>query len=621
MKIETGLFDHIVWQQNQRGVSEAIITGTAETDGAIEVRILKSGRALPEWDGRSVGKTRQGKFRATIIGVPIGGPYRVELRFPGSRRPLVARDVLVGDVWLLAGQSNMQGAGRIEGALPPIDSVRAFYMDDRWAVARDPIHNLWESIDEAHELICKGRPPENIPRSVGPGVAFGQKTYEISGGVPQGLICCAHGGTNMEQWDADRANEGTRSLYGATLRRLRKNGGRVAGLLWYQGESDANEKDAPLYGERMLRLIAAFRRDTAHSRLPVVMAQIGRVVDRNEDEAIWWNSIQETQRLLPQKIRDLAVVPTIDLELDDSIHISGSEQARLGVRMAEAMHALRRGKKALPPPIALKRARLSLDKSTNLFQAEIEFDHVVGKLSAVGRPSGFSLVDDQGRNHVYRTLLLGKKVVLPTNLTSIDTTIRLLYHGRNCDPLCNILDSADRALPVFGPVPFGLWRVETPQVQKLEISDLQPAVKSWPKLRYPKEPNALGFAPRAFPDTFCNIHPELTKRAPETVLAYFRCRINCAEIMPLAIWLGYDGPLKVWFDGREIFSDPDGINPSMPNDAEIGVQATAGAHEILLALESNRGQAWGIFLRFERTDGRRKANQQRSELAVPQVLH
>jgi hypothetical protein len=91
--------------------------------------------------------------------------------------------------------------------------------------------------------------------------------------------------------------------------------------------------------------------------------------------------------------------------------------------------------------------------------------------------------------------------------------------------------------------------------------------------------------------------------------------------MPLAIWLGYDGPLKVWFDGREVFSDPDGMNPSMPNDAEIGVQATAGAHEVLVALESNNGEAWGIFLRFERTDGRRKADQQRSGLAAPQVLH
>ena len=66
-------------------------------------------------------------------------------------------------------------------------------------------------------------------------------------GIPQGIIACADGGTSMQQWDPARKSEGGKSLYGATLRRVQKNGGKVAGVIWYQGESDADPTNAPLY--------------------------------------------------------------------------------------------------------------------------------------------------------------------------------------------------------------------------------------------------------------------------------------------------------------------------------------------------------------------------------------
>ena len=70
--------------------------------------------------------------------------------------------------------------------------------------------------------------------------------------------------------------------------------------------------------------------------------------------------------------------------------------------------------------------------------------------------------------------------------------------------------------------------------------------------------------------------------------------------MKLAIGLGYDGPVKVWIDGDMKFHDPNGTNPATIDKALVPFKANPGKHEILIALSSNYGKAWGLFLRFPR---------------------
>jgi len=85
-------------------------------------------------------------------------------------------------------------------------------------------------------------------------------------------------------------------------------------------------------------------------------------------------------------------------------------------------------------------------------------------------------------------------------------------------------------------------------------------------------------------------------------MVYFAARIRCKTPMRLAMLLGYDGPVKAWIDGREVFYDQLGSNPAHVDAAKVPFDATKGAHEILIALDSNQGSASGIFLRFERLD-------------------
>jgi hypothetical protein len=70
--------------------------------------------------------------------------------------------------------------------------------------------------------------------------------------------------------------------------------------------------------------------------------------------------------------------------------------------------------------------------------------------------------------------------------------------------------------------------------------------------------------------------------------------------MSLALVLGYDGPVKAWVDGKLLLQDPNGINPATPDKGTARLQAGAGEHDIVVALGTNNGAAWGIFLRLER---------------------
>ncbi len=94
-------------------------------------------------------------------------------------------------------------------------------------------------------------------------------------GVPIGLIPCAHGGTSMSQWDPTLKDKGGDSLYGAMIRRFQTIGGKVAGVVWYQGESDASPSAAPKFPTKFEEFVAAVRRDFGQPDLPFYMCRSG----------------------------------------------------------------------------------------------------------------------------------------------------------------------------------------------------------------------------------------------------------------------------------------------------------------------------------------------------------
>lgn len=613
MHIHTGLFDHCVLQRDfKSNASAARITGDSPVHGIIEARVTmtpsnKSAKpsAVRGFNWVAISKASPSGFEATLKGVPCGGPYDIALRIKGKdgkpHGETTVRDVLVGDVWIAAGQSNMQGCGRIVDRDTPHPLVRAFYMDDHWEVAEDPLHQLDIAVDSFHNGGNRKEKPGATLNGVGPSIPFAKHMHQYTG-IPQGILACAHGGTSMEQWSPVHKEKGGASLYGASIRRFHKNGGKIAGIIWYQGESDSWGPAAEQYTDNMKALIGAYRKDFSAPALPFVLVQLSRHVVENTNNP-GWNSIQDQQRRLPDIIKNVSTVPAVDLSLDDTIHISGVANLTLGRRLAEAMHTLRGGKGAMKPPISLKSIKAGPSVSNpHITDITVEFDHVEGELtSGISRPVGFTVFDNGPRPSAYDVRVSGKTAVVRTDIRASDLEGKSLSYGWGTNPVCNIVDSAGRSIPVFGPTPLFKPRALTPFVQKWRVSLPQASAGKLGSLALP-DINSLTWRTIDFPARMADMHLEIEKLPDADPLYFFATAIECAEPMKLVANFGYDGPVKLWIDGKELFHDPNGTNPAVEDAKKVKFDASIGRHEVVIGFGTNNRRAWGVFLRFDRAD-------------------
>lgn len=595
-EIQSGLWDHMVLQRNHQAISDSPVAGSCDHKGPVLASVWREGKRLKGWNRRKVGQADGKRFSARLMGLPAGGPYTIELS--AGEDHLCVEDVLVGDVWILAGQSNMQGCAAIADAPRPHEQVRAFYMTDRWGIAREPLHALWEAVDEVHGII-HGPQAKNTTHGVGPGMEFALEMRRQTG-IPQGLIACAHGGTSMDQWKPALKRLGGKSLYGAMIRRVQKNGGNVAGMLWYQGESEAVRFQTIKYTPRMKQLISALRRDAGDAKLPVVVVQMGRYI-APEAWAAAWNEIQDQQRRLADLIPHLAVTPAVDLPLEDVVHIGRQGPRRLGMRMARAMRALK-GDKTAGLPIELSSVTFKKRPPAGMLDVVVRFKNVQGKLHSAGYPMGFEVFDGGGIPVGYRTDLSGDRAIIHTYTPFGGAKNVSIHYGRGMNPAANVTDMVDQGVPAFGINPHRRKAV-TPFVQRLRASNLQPSAGKLHELAYPSDLRDLNLRPRSFATEMIDNHGELEAQAPDDVLIWMACGFYASEAMKLAVLVGPDGPTKLWVDGKKILHYPKGTNPAVADSvASAPFKVEEGKHELLIAFGSNHGKAWGMFLRLQRLD-------------------
>ncbi len=214
--------------------------------------------------------------------------------------------------------------------------------------AVDPVH--WRHLGDVDLPAARAEYRRTRKQGTGLGLTFAKHIAAKTGNKID-LLPVAHGGTSMQQWSPALKHLGSESLYGAMLRRTKlaletSPESVLRGVLWYQGESDCNPADALLYTERMKALISSWRADLDAPELPFYIVQLGvmahpdnRTLMKNPSEwsaqQMAWTSIRDQQRLLPSVVPNTAVVPAIDLSIDDGIHIGTEALKVLGKRMAD----------------------------------------------------------------------------------------------------------------------------------------------------------------------------------------------------------------------------------------------------------------------------------------------
>ncbi|KAF7724347.1 hypothetical protein EC973_001135 [Apophysomyces ossiformis] len=386
-----------------------------------------------------------------IITLPVGGPYTL-----GN-----AHHVLVGDVWVMAGQSNMRGHGYYNPQLPPLTTslVHMFRSSERWDKASDPTHQLWESPRSVHRLLPDPTvrdPAIRDIRGASLGLAFAESYQAQNAAVPVGLIPSAHGGVTLAQWHTDDPLSDD-TLYGAMCSRIHAAGGKIAGVLWYQGESDAaaedddddDEEKHAFYAARMQTWIN-HTRERFGDHVYFVAAQIGRWLANNH--SLSWSRLRMEQTKL-MSIPKASVISTIDCEMDDHVHLSEKGLRVVGRRMALAATALLHR----PPTSSSDHEPYCclIGKEARRTILKVVFPGFM-HWQDVGRAFGFTVVDSTYHESgtIFSARIEADAIYLyvsPETGEALKTKSWRLWYGFGSNPICNLVDNRNMS-PLAGEI-------------------------------------------------------------------------------------------------------------------------------------------------------------------------
>jgi len=179
--------------------------------------VLQRGKPIPVWGTADAGERvsvlfkkkvyeatadAQGRWQVLLPKQKAGGPYTLQISSPGSQLEIV--DVLVGDVWLCSGQSNIDVT--VERVYPQYGQVIDDYSNDQirmFRVLTDTDTHGPKSDIKAPSINWKPVNRENAWLFSAVGYFLGREMFEKTG-VPQGIIVNSVGGTPIQAWlDAD----------------------------------------------------------------------------------------------------------------------------------------------------------------------------------------------------------------------------------------------------------------------------------------------------------------------------------------------------------------------------------------------------------------------------------
>jgi sialate O-acetylesterase len=270
--------------------------------------------------------------------VDYGGPYSAVISFDGEKT--VLENIYFGDVYLLSGQSNMQlklsMTNEPKEAYQGNENVRLFTVDrledEEYFHARDGWVELTK--DSAEYFSSLGY-------YIGQNLATDQRKI--------GLIACYQGASNIQTWlpkEVAQREEfladlpvSSRAVYPLwnddgqlfeyQLKKILPYA--IAGVVWYQGESNTDGEEGTLYFEMLRALVESWRESFMDNKLPFVVVQIADLNGKLEG----WKRVQDAQLRAGKEIDGVDCVICRDICENDDIHPKSKRE--LGKRIADVL--------------------------------------------------------------------------------------------------------------------------------------------------------------------------------------------------------------------------------------------------------------------------------------------
>ena len=223
-------------------------------------------------------------------------------------------------LYLLAGQSNMAGRGKVTEVDKKIHPrVYALSKDGQWVPAVDPIHY------------------DKKVAGVGLAKSFAVELAEKDKDIVVGLVPAACGGSSITTWVPGGYHSQTKSHpYDDAIERMKyaMQNGELKGILWHQGESDSNPEKSAQYKKRLKNLINRFRKDLNAFHVPFIIGQLGRFPEKP-----WNDSRKLVNKAHISVAGEMSYVGFVSSEglscKEDKVHFNSESLREFGLRYAE----------------------------------------------------------------------------------------------------------------------------------------------------------------------------------------------------------------------------------------------------------------------------------------------
>ncbi len=440
-----------------------------------ENAVLQQGMPVPIWGTAADGErvtvefrdqkfsttATNGQWKVVLPPMPAGGPFTLKIN------SLTFTNILVGEVWVISGQSNAgMGLGDCANAeehKKSADDPQLRLFQFPWKSSHTPERDLdgkWNASTAYWAHMFSGV-----------GYFFGRDLRKVRH-VPVGLISACVGGTYAEKWiprahlEADPLLKPLLDKYPQELQRYeqalakyRQEGEKgspppnpendtrnrncgeyngmiaplqpfaIRGVAWYQGENDAGY--AWLYRTILPTMIRSWRETWGQGPFPFLIVQLAPYYDTNCCADSAWAELCESQLRTSQTVTNTALVVITDTG-DDPKNIHPRDKEPVGVRLALAARGIAHGEPIEYCGPIYKSMTIDGDRAT------LTFTHVGGGLAARdGALKGFTIAGDDRKFVPAQAAISGDRIIVWNEQVARPVAVRF---GWASYPLVNLFN-------------------------------------------------------------------------------------------------------------------------------------------------------------------------------------
>ena len=458
---------HMVLQQGQKNK----VWGLAEHGETVTVTIDKQ--------KHEATAGADGQWQVMLDPLAVGGPYEMNVK---GKNEVKFNDILVGEVWVCSGQSNMQWSvnsstdADLEKAAAKFPKIRMINFPQ--VGVQEPI---WTHNDRQWQVCA----PETIGNWSAVGYFFGRQLHQTLD-VPVGMINNAWGGSACEAWikretlAADdkykpmmeswvarekafadlsaktaptdeekktlgnltgqmRGNSRPGNIYNGVLKSHLGYG--IKGAIWYQGESNAGR--AYQYRDLFPLMIDSWRKEWSQGDFPFYWVQLADFkAEKAEPGDSDWAELREAQTMTMTRLPKTGEAVIIDIGEGKDIH--PKNKVDVGRRLARWALVNDYGIQGIAPRSPIYK---SMEKQAG--KIVLTFEHVSGgwRPFDVNEPRGFTIAgEDKKFVHAQAKLLPTGQIEIWSDAVKEPASVRYAWAD---NPICNMFSAAGLPLTPF----------------------------------------------------------------------------------------------------------------------------------------------------------------------------